>query len=219
MHKRRFLLAVAVVLLVTPVQAQVPVPAASTLDVSVDIGSATIALGSTATTNVTISFSSMGFVCSAEGSASINLRIEDSGLAGVTGSIEPGTVRLVVPAGAYLNNVFRSEGEAILTVKVAKNSLPSHDHKFAVIASYDGGAPQGCAAVQDTQSAEGSAEYNIKTGEADATGTASGSRAGSGAASGSATSSKGSPNLALGVVAVALLGTVLLTRRLKGQAP
>lgn len=195
-----------------PTMAQVPVPAATTLNVALDQESATIELGSETTVPITLSFSSAGFVCPTAGEATVNLGLEDSGLPGVSGKIEPGTIRFPVPAGAYVTTPFTASGASALTVTVTKNSLPSHDHSFTVTASYDGNAPQGCTAIGTPQSAEDAAEFKIKTGALPTSASDIGSPTGPGAASSGAPTTKGTPGVAPVLLLLGLAGIALLAR-------
>jgi hypothetical protein len=167
----------AVLLLVPAVAAQGPAPSVTTssLKVSASLASPTIALGSAATADVTVSLEITNIYCPNGGTGKIHLSAADepSSLSGLMGTLSATEIPFTVPATSSSTSISVS-GPAKLNITVAKSVIPDHDHAFNLTADFANsdltGTTAPCVAATASgpgvPAAKGSTTLAIKTGPA-----------------------------------------------------
>lgn len=219
MHRIAALAMLALLAAALPTQAQAPTPT-SAVAITLDPGPAGIPLGMTHEIPFQVKLTLSNLACTQAATATVALSVTDrpSPLNGVKATA-PATVAFTVPQGNYgvlpVSAPYEQTVDATLSISVAAEALPDHDHAFDVKGSFDG-AVSGCQGAGPTPPAEGSALHQIKTGPAAAQGTARGatqSQGPSGAGAGADGGSKGAPGPGTPALAVLAMAVAAWRRR------
>lgn len=170
-HLRIFVALAALVMLVPFASAQAANDPKVTVTMAVSPSTTpTIALGSSAVYNVTISVQADNLVCNGKGTVEVKLAQNSTGLAGVTGEL-PASVSVELPAnfpptGGSLHQT--GNAAATFTVTVSKTTMGNHDHSFTLTATTPNATPSGCQILSTTAppASTATATVALKTGAA-----------------------------------------------------